>query len=111
MDSCQDVLARALISQQHLSYVYRETIYAPRPLLLLLSARQRLHISRFSQLKVDGEQLERSGIRLTIALGGIFRFVVVVVEHINRSLLSTRRLNSLEKPACAGGVVYFIDVG
>jgi hypothetical protein len=66
-------------------------------------------ISRFSQLKVDGEQLERSRIRLTIALGGIFRFVVIVVEHINRSLLS-RRLDSLEKPACAG-VVYFIDVG
>jgi hypothetical protein len=66
-------------------------------------------ISRFSQLKVDGEQLERSRIRLTIALGGIFRFIVIVVEHINRSLLS-RRLDSLEKPACAG-VVYFIDVG
>lgn len=106
MDSCQDVLARALISQQHLSYVYRETIYAPSAsaAAAALSAPRRLqHISRFSQLKVDGEQLERSGIRLTIALGRIFRFVVVVVvEHINRSLLSTRRLDSLEKPACAG---------
>lgn len=108
MDSCQDVLARALISQQHLSYVYRETIYAPSAstaaTAAALSAPRRLqHISRFSQLKVDGEQLERSGIRLTIALGRIFRFVVVVVvEHINRSLLSTRRLDSLEKPACAG---------